>query len=172
MKKVLFIFFSGLLFLTIACNAPSTVNNEGKQTVAQRNIAATKVVNDAFGNGDVSKLDSVIATDFVDHTDRGDIKGVDSLKAMIAMVRSTNKDMDMKILREVADSQYVFQWMRFTGVSDGKMMPAGPYDMTAIQVVKFNDDGKAVEHWEFMEPREMMKMMANTPQKSPEKPKK
>jgi predicted SnoaL-like aldol condensation-catalyzing enzyme len=34
--------------------------------------------------------------------------------------------------------------------------------MTAIEVVRFKD-GKAVEHWSFMEPREMMKMMAQQP---------
>ena len=47
--------------------------------------------------------------------------------------------------------------MRFTGTSDGSMgMPKGPYDMKAVEVEKFKD-GKAIEHWEFMDPAEMMK---------------
>jgi len=41
-------------------------------------------------------------------------------------------------------------------------MPAGPYNMTGMQVVRC-EDGKIVEHWEFMEPREMMKMMPPPP---------
>jgi len=34
--------------------------------------------------------------------------------------------------------------------------------MHAVQVVKFKD-GKAVEHWEYMQPEEMMKMMPPPP---------
>jgi predicted SnoaL-like aldol condensation-catalyzing enzyme len=41
-------------------------------------------------------------------------------------------------------------------------MPKGPYDMTAIEVSKFKD-GKAVEHWSFMNMQEMMKMMPQQP---------
>jgi predicted SnoaL-like aldol condensation-catalyzing enzyme len=41
-------------------------------------------------------------------------------------------------------------------------MPNGPYDMTAIELAKFKD-GKAVEHWNFMEMQSMMKMMGQQP---------
>ena len=79
------------------------------------------------------------------------------------MWHGASKDAKAEIIKELADDDYVFSWMRFTGSSDGSMgMPAGPYDMTSIEVVKFKD-GKAVEHWGFMEPREMMKMMAKQP---------
>jgi predicted SnoaL-like aldol condensation-catalyzing enzyme len=68
-----------------------------------------------------------------------------------------------EIIKELADDEYVFSWLRFTGTTSGIMgMPAGPYNMTSIEVVRFKD-GKAVEHWGFMEPREMMKMMAQQP---------
>lgn len=124
---------------------------------ARKNLEASHVISDAFGSGDPSKIDSVVAEDFVDHTDRGDMNR-DSLKSMIRMVRSANEDMKMEVIKELADDDYVFTWMRFTGTSNGTMMPAGPYDMKAAQVVRFRD-GKAVEHWEFMEVRDMMKMM-------------
>lgn len=49
--------------------------------------------------------------------------------------------------------------MRYSGTSEGSMgMPKGPYDMTAIELVKFRD-GKAVEHWSFMQMKDMMNMM-------------
>lgn len=118
------------------------------------------MINHAFETGDVSKLDSAVADDFLDHTERGDVRGRDSLIAMVKMVRQTNKDMKMEIIREVADDEYVFSWMHFSGTSDGTMMAAGPYDMSSIELAKFRD-GKAIEHWSFMEPREMMKMMQN-----------
>jgi hypothetical protein len=37
-------------------------------------------------------------------------------------------------------------------------MPTGPFDMDAIELSKYKD-GKAVEHWGFMEMQDMMKMM-------------
>lgn len=74
-------------------------------------------------------------------------------------MHKTGSDMKMEIIKQLADDDYVFSWQRYTGTSDGSMgMPKGPYNMTAIEVVKCKD-GKAVEHWGFMEPRELMKMM-------------
>ena len=95
----------------------------------------------------------------LDHTDRGDKVGRDSLKAMIQYVRTNFSDMKMETIKEMADGDHVFQWMRYTGSSDGtKGMPAGPYDMRAIEVTRFQN-GKAVEHWAYMDMAEMMKMM-------------
>jgi predicted SnoaL-like aldol condensation-catalyzing enzyme len=116
------------------------------------------VVNKAFETGDASGVDSVVASDFIDHTDHGDVKGRDSLKAMINMVHTNFKDMKMELVREMANDDYVYSQMRFTGTGDGKMMPPGPYDMHVIEVVKFRD-GKAVEHWEYMDMQDMRNMM-------------
>ncbi len=156
MKK----YFLGMCFGVLCLCANSVLGqktDKGLSEKARKNLAASHVISDAFGSGDISKIDNVVAEDFVDHTDRGDMNR-DSLKAMIKMVHATNKDMKMEVIREMADDEYVFTWMRFTGTSDGSMMPAGPYDMKALQAVRFRD-GKAVEHWEFMELRDMMKMM-------------
>jgi len=147
-------------FCFSSCNdgAVSADNNDARQ----KNIAANDVVIKAFETGDVSGIDSVIAPDFIDHTDMGDKKGPDSLKAMISMVRNHFKDMKMEKVREVADDEYVFSWMRYSGTGDGTMgMPKGPYNMNSIEVSKFKD-GKAVEHWAFVNAQEMMKMMGNS----------
>ena len=165
MKKYLLAISSCLLLLCVSCNNEAGDVKAGDDKMsdqAEKNIAASHVVSDAFQSGDISKIDSVVASDFVDHTDRGDM-GRDSLKAMITAMHATNKDMKMEIIKDLADDEYVFSWMRYRGTSDGSMgMPAGPYNMTSIEVVKFRD-GKAVEHWGFMEPREMMKMMPQIP---------
>jgi predicted SnoaL-like aldol condensation-catalyzing enzyme len=158
MRKILLAFACGV-FLFISCNSGkkenSTTNTDNSMT--QKNLDASHVVNRAFETGDPGGIDSVVASDFVDHTEKGDMNR-DSLKAMVKMVHATNKDMKMDIIKELADGEYVFSLMRFRGTSDGSMMPAGPYDMRAIEVVKFKD-GKATEHWEYMEPAETMKMM-------------
>ena len=76
--------------------------------------------------------------------------GRDSLKAMITLMHAKIKDQKMETIKDLADDEYVFSWIRYTGTSDGSLgMPAGPYDMTAMEVVKFKE-GKAIEHWAFM----------------------
>jgi len=57
--------------------------------------------------------------------------------------------------------------MEFTGTSNGEMgMPKGPYDVHGIEVVKFNKDSKAIEHWEYMRNDDAMKMIQDMmPQK-------
>jgi predicted SnoaL-like aldol condensation-catalyzing enzyme len=163
MSKIFFTAFLGLLCFCMSCNNANTDGSTSKDSRVQKNLEANHVVIKAFETGDVSGLDSVIADDYVDHTDRGDKKGRDSLKAMVSWVRSMNKDMKADIIKEAADDDYVFSWMTLSGDHDGTMGPKGPFKMKAIQVTKFNNDGKAVEHWEYMEPAEMMKMMGQTP---------
>ncbi len=71
--------------------------------------------------------------------------------------------MKMEMIKEMADDDYVFSLMRYTGTSNGQMgMPKGPYDMKTMEVVKFKD-GKAVEHWAYMQPADVMKMMPPAP---------
>jgi predicted SnoaL-like aldol condensation-catalyzing enzyme len=159
MKQILSLFAAGILFCCISCNNEKTAGESKDNSKAEKNLAASRIVTKAFDTGDPSMIDSAVASDFVDHTDRGDM-GRDSLKAMIVAWKADSKDSKTEVIKELADDEYVFSWMRFTGTTSGTMgMPAGPYNMTSIEVVKFKD-GKAVEHWGFMEPREMMKMMA------------
>jgi len=159
MKKIPSIFAAILLCCFISCNNEKTASEtKDDNSAVKKNLEASHIVSKAFETGDPSMIDSAVASDFVDHTDMGD-KNRDSLKAMISMMHKTFPDMKMELIKELADNDYVFSLMRFTGTSEGQMgIPKGPYDMQAIEVVRFRD-GKAVEHWEYMEPREMMKMM-------------
>lgn len=158
MKPFLFAAFAALCFPSCKENA-RVAGASSDNTMIQKNLDASHVVDKAFRTGDVSGIDSVVADDFVDHTDHGDKKGRDSLKAMINMIHTDFKDMKMETKEELADKDYVFTWMRYSGTSNGAMgMPKGPYDMHAIEVVRFNN-GKAVEHWSYMDMAELAKMM-------------
>ena len=149
----------GSLLLLFSCKDNTRVAGASTtDPVIQKNIDATRAVNKAFETGNVTALDSVIADDFIDHSDRGEIKGRDSLKAIVSMVREHMKDMRSDVVKELADKDYVFSWMHFQGTSDGKAAPAGPFDMNAIEVAKMKD-GKIVEHWEFIDIHDVMKMM-------------
>lgn len=131
--------------------------------MAEKNLAASHIINKAFESGDTSAIDKAVAGNFVDHTDMGD-KNRDSLKAMIVVMKKEFPDMKMEIIKELSDNDYVFSLLRWTGTSNGQMgMPKGPYDMKAIEVVKYKD-GLAVEHWTYMQPADVIKMMPPMPQ--------
>ena len=166
MKQILSLFAISLLFVCLSCNnektekpAADNMSSEKKDnSMTEKNLAASRTINNAFATGDISKIDDAVASDFIDHTDQG-VKNRDSLKVMIPMMHKEFPDMKMEVVKELADNEYVFSLMRWTGTSNGQMgMPKGPYDMKAIEVVRFKD-GKAAEHWSYMEPAEVMKMM-------------
>jgi predicted SnoaL-like aldol condensation-catalyzing enzyme len=179
MKQILSLFAIGVLVACFSCNndkaEKTTGNNMSAEktdnSMAEKNLAASHIVNNAFQTGDISKIDDAIAADFVDHTDRGDMNR-DSLKAMVTMVHKEFPDQKMEVIKELADNDYVFSLMRWTGTSAGQMgMPKGPYDMKAIEVVRFKD-GKGVEHWSYMQPQDVMKMMQQQPAAKPDDKKK
>lgn len=164
MKTIFLAVFAGLICFCTSCDSKteSTSDNSDKAQ-EQKNLAASDAISNAFKTGDVSAIDSVVSDDFVDHTDMGDKKGRDSLKAMVNMIHTNFKDMKTEKIRDVADGDYVYSWMRYSGTSDGSMgMPKGPYSMSVIELARFKD-GKAVEHWAFTEMRDMMKMMGQQP---------
>lgn len=153
MQKFLIVTF--VLFCFASCKGPDSTTAK-TDDMAQKNLAGARTIAAAFESGNTASLDSVVADDFLDHRDMGDIKGKDSLKALVNMIHNNMKDMKMETIREVGDDEYVFQLMRYTGSSEGSIgMPAGPYDMNIIEVSKFKD-GKAVEHWAYKEMKEMM----------------
>ena len=161
MKRIHFAIFAGLSCFFISCNENKT--SETKSTSnGDKNLASAHAVNKAIETGDVSKLGDYIATDGVDHAGpKGDIKGLDSIKAMLGKIHTMATGMQMSTTKELADDEYVFQWMHFSGTSASAEMglpPGTKFDMSAIEVSKFKD-GKSTEHWEFMQPSDMMKMM-------------
>ncbi|HWC54023.1 MAG TPA: ester cyclase [Chitinophagaceae bacterium] len=164
MKRLLFALPAICICALLSCSGG---NSGGMSATAKKNLDACNAINAAILSGDVSKLGDYISADAVDHSGgRGDIKGLDSIKASLASIHNMSTDMKVVTIKELADDDYVFQWQRFTGTSSSADMgmPAGTkYDMAAIEVSKMKD-GKAIEHWEFLQPSDMMKMMSQSQQ--------
>ena len=150
------------------CAACTTNEKAGAvSATAQKNLDAFYVVDNAFETGDLSRIDSVVASDFVDHTPMGTWNR-DSLKTMITTMKNAGT-IKSEIKKILADDEYVMAWLHWTGTSNGTvpgMPPAGPVDMNGVEVVRFKD-GKAVEHWAFMDAVEAMKMMSAPQQTTP-----
>jgi len=173
MKKLSILAIACCLVIAFSCDDKEDDDDQGMSKKAEKNLTAVHAINDAIKSGDVSKLDSFITADAVDHAGmQGDIVGRDSIKQMLSTIHTMADNFGWKIVKEVADDDYTFQWMRVSGVS--KMpdmgMPVGTsFEMDAIQVTRHDADGKAAEHWEFMLPKQMMQMMGGAGNQPPVK---
>jgi hypothetical protein len=80
---------------------------------------------------------------------------------MVAESKNTMSNAKMETTKELADDDYVFQWMKesWTQTKEAMGMKPGDYSFNMIEVSKFNADGKVTDHWSFMDVNDMMKMM-------------
>ena len=118
-----------------------------------------------FESGDFSKAGDYIAADGVDHSGpMGEVKGLDSLKAMFAKMTTSMSNVKNEIVKGISDDDYSMVWVRqtWTQKTDDPMMgmKAGQNgDMQSVEVCKHGADGKITDHWGFMSTADMMKMM-------------
>jgi predicted ester cyclase len=160
MKKILNILPAVVLLFLVSCNSKE---KGAVSDNAKKNLENFHAVNKMIQTGDFSRIGDYIAADAVDHgSENGPSKGLEAIKADLMKSSSQMSDMKNEVIKEFADDDYVMAWQRYTGTAktDYMGMKAGQtMNSTAIEVVKFNKDGKATEHWTFVEPAEMMKMM-------------
>src|SRR4030095_10164273 len=106
MKKLLFLF-------AVSCFFFSCQTSGGGSATAKKNLETAQAVAKMFESGDFSKVGDYIAADAVDHAGmNGDVKGLDSLKASFAQMTGMMTDMKNEIVKELADDEYTFQWMK------------------------------------------------------------
>tara|TARA_R110000796_G_scaffold183498_2_gene299945 strand:+ start:15235 stop:15654 length:420 start_codon:yes stop_codon:yes gene_type:complete len=106
----------------------------------QLNIKADNILMKVFETGDVVMLDAIIATDFVNHAENDKV-GLDSLKQMVKGFHSNVKNLKMEIVTQMANDNYVCDWVRFTG-NNPEMVIEG------MEVTRYAN-GLAQEHWFF-----------------------
>ena len=173
MKKVLFL-LAAIAVIASCNNHPDTpvagTNETGEGANHEKSTENIKTVYRAIETGDVSKLESFIAEDFVDHNgnpDGSDIKGRDSVKKMLSQIHTYFEDgLKMDFISDAlsSDGNYHYATVRMKGKAKANPwgMPVGSdVDDTSVDVVKLRD-GMATEHWGFMSMgdfNEVMKMM-------------
>lgn len=142
----------------LACSN-KTSNSSSGTTAAQQNLEAVHNISKAFETGDTSLINKSVATYFIDHKDYGDVKGIDSLKTFVLASHEHIKDLKMEIIKELADDEYVMSWIQFRGTGDGQgNTMQGDFNVRGMVITRFKN-GKAVEHWEAMDMRDVSMMM-------------
>ena len=163
MKQTLFVGLTLASALLFSCKDSTTTSSTD---TVQRNRQHAEAIYAAFSANEPNRLDSFIAADVVDHGmgDGHEIKGIDSLKAMITDWHKHVSNLKMEIKQHASNGEYDFAWVRMTGTTiDPYMgMPANTaFDQTSVDVVRVDKDGKVLEHWGYVDPKDMMEMMAH-----------
>ncbi|HEY0679814.1 MAG TPA: nuclear transport factor 2 family protein [Chitinophagaceae bacterium] len=162
------------MFMLLSCNDTAkddnadnvgTAADKDKDEQSKRYSQNTREVYKAIETGDVSKLDSFIAKDVVDHEGNNgkDVVGLDSLKHYLGKMHTFFDGLKMEVLSEGTspDGEYHFTMVRMRGKAKENPwgMPVGAdIDDTGVDVVKVKD-GLATEHWGFMSMKDIYEMM-------------
>jgi predicted ester cyclase len=159
MKKYFLLAASAMILL--ACSEKSK-NEGGMSDAAKKNLEAHHAISKTFETKDFSKLGDYMAEDAIDHAgEDGDVKGIKNIIAEYEKMIAGFETMKSEVIKELADDEYVMSWMNFSGTLKTEMMgmkPGETFNSKSIEVSRFKN-GKAIEHWTFMEPSEVMKMM-------------
>ena len=162
MKRVILIASVPLLLLSCA-------GKQGQSEQTKKNLESMNAIIDAIETRDITKLDQYMAADIVDHTAmNGPVTGVENVKKDLETQLQMSSNMTSEVIKELADDDYVMSWVRFKGTLAADMMgmkKGDSFETTSVEIARFNKEGKATEHWAYVHPGEMAKMMgmANQP---------
>ena len=164
MKRILL--SAGLaMFLLSSCED----KDKGGGGESAKNKANYEKVLKAIETGDSAVLKENISMDATDHgasMNGGDLKG-DSIIWMLTNAHKGFSDMKMEIVADAAEGDYVFGLVKMIGTTNSTpvwgMPPNTKVDDMSVDVIKIKD-GKAVDHWAFMDQKTMMKMMEHMQQ--------
>jgi predicted SnoaL-like aldol condensation-catalyzing enzyme len=169
MKRTSLPFAIGIMVILTACNnsgssssTSTTSTNDSSGSMTEQNMAKNRSVYKAIETGDSATIRPLIADDAVDHQGPNgqDVKGGAEITHMLADMHNHVSGMSFDVVSDAAKGDYVFSMVDMKGtMKDNSMgMPAGTkLDGRSVDVIRIKD-GKMVEHWGFMDPKDMMKM--------------
>lgn len=162
--KIRLFTMAGIIFLFVSCNEKK--KETGMSETAQKNLNAMLGIIGCFDKRDFTNLGDYVAEDCFDHYGEG-LKGLAAMKAEYETWLEYTQNSKIKVITQMANDEYAIVWIRFeeTVTQDVENMEAGVrFDKTDIEVGRLKD-GKVVEHWTFVEPSEMAKVIQIPEQK-------
>jgi steroid delta-isomerase-like uncharacterized protein len=156
----------------VAGDSASAVTTETTAEEQRNAELVRKFYAEVFDKGDTSLIDQMIAADYIEHASPVDMQAGarDSLKSYTLAYRAAFPDLKTEVERVVAEGDIVFAHFRQTGTSKGAFMgmPANgkQFDIHGVDVIRIRD-GKAVEHWGYMEEMKLASQMGWAPPPTP-----
>lgn len=178
MKKTILIFGPGLLFLA-SCNDGGTVagvttidsTSIKKEAKEQRNKNAAMACIEAVQKLEAEQSYKDFAQDYIEYGDgtMPSMKGLDSNKAMTKAFLGSMEHLKGSNIHAVADGDQVMVFGEYEGKFKSDFMgmkTAGKsFKFKDIDIYKFNDDGKVVEHRSVQNSLTIMAQMGLQPPK-------
>ena len=133
-------------------------------------LASIDKVYAAFGSGDDSCVDACVAKNFVEHAvppPGVTSTGMQCLKDSIAWFHTAFPDCKMTVLSSVVAGDTIYVHFNQKGTNRGPMGPGMPatgktMDVNGVDIVRF-ENGKAVEHWGYMDETRMNQQLGLAP---------
>ena len=127
---------------------------------------------DLINAGDVDGLGAMLADDFVEHEE---LPGIPPTKAGVVqyfgIMLAAFPDMRMEVEDVIASGDKAVARVTVTGTNTGEFMgmPATDkaVDVQLIDIVRFDDDGLAHEHWGVFDMMTMMQQLGTVPDGAP-----
>jgi len=111
---------------------------------------ARRILEQGFGDGDLSVVDQCVADDFVEHQAGAQGSGPDAVKSIIRNLHESFTDMELTVEDAIAAGPNVWLRARARGIDTkgvGGMPPTGErFEIDIIDIMRFRD-GQVVEHW-------------------------
>jgi steroid delta-isomerase-like uncharacterized protein len=128
---------------------------------------AYQLIND----GDIDGFGELLADDFVEHEATEFPPTKDGVKQFFSHFRAAFPDLNMAVEDVIAGGDKVVVRARCTGTNTGEFMgmPATgkSIDVQAVDIVRFDEAGKGVEHWGLTDTMTMMQQLGVVPEGAP-----
>jgi predicted ester cyclase len=119
---------------------------------------------DSISAGETSIVDEVLAEDFVEHDEFPGIpQSREGVTQFFEMSREAFPDLQLRMLHLVEEGDVCVGHGLFEGTHEGDFMGVAPtgkrVSVPIADVVRFGDDGRAVEHWGVTDTGMMMQQL-------------
>jgi predicted ester cyclase len=131
-------------------------------------IAARRLLEKGFGNGDLSVVDEYVADDFIEHQNGAEGVGPDAVKRIITGLHQSLTDMTFSIEAIVAGRDTVWVRARVSARNTlpfmGRPATGRNIEIDVIDVIRFSA-GKAIEHWGVADRLGLLEQLGLAPQR-------
>lgn len=131
-------------------------------------VTLSRIPLEAFNEGKVDVIDEVMTPDHIEHVPAppGSPPGNEGLKAFIAGLRSAFPDFKYKLVRVVAEGDFIVHHLSAEGTMKGAfagMPPSGKHAVWEEIHITRMSGGKAVEHWAVIDQLGMLRQLGFVP---------
>jgi len=133
-------------------NYIDALGSGGAMSLESNKATMRRFYDEVMNKGDLGVLSNLLASDFQEHSPLPDQKpGIEGLKDGLKSFREAFADLHFEVDDMIAEGDQVVSRIHYGGTHRGEFagFPASgkKFNVMGIDIVRFNAEGKAVEHW-------------------------